>query len=180
MKSALRITAIVAVLTLMSALPTLATRGNPDQAVPIAGWTAGTDSFAAPDEGCLPGDLWRYEHVGTGQVAHLGTVQVFVTHCTRLTGMTTGEAGPGTMTMTAANGDQLFFTHFGTFEVTVGPAGPVESIVSLEWEIVGGTGRFAGATGSGDGAGVSDLAMMTTAMSYWGSITYDASSASDE
>jgi hypothetical protein len=172
MNTFLRVIACVAALTLLTAGAALATHGNPDQALPISGWTFGTDTITAPSADCQVGEA-RYEHSGTGYVAHLGAVDVVVAHCSRFTSETTGSAGPGTMTMTAADGDRLFFTESATFELTTGPSGPVSNI-HQDWQVTGGTGRFAHATGSGSGSGLSLLALGTTSMTYRGTIVYDA------
>lgn len=103
---------------------------------------------------------------------HLGLTTFVVTHCSETTGPTTGVFGHGTNTLTAANGDTLVLSHWGTFQLTMGPTGPVSSDVDLPWTVVGGTGRFEGATGSGDGAGYSILASGQTTMTLWGEISY--------
>ena len=173
-----RVIACVAVVTLMTAGRALATHGNPTQEVPISGWTFGTDTLTFGDTPCAAGEAW-YQHTGTGYIAHLGEVDVTVVHCARMTSPTTGTAGPGTITLTAANGDQLFMTESATIEIAIGPSGPT-SIIELEWEVTGGTGRFANATGSGTGSGLSLLALGTTSMSYVGTIAYDASDRSGD
>jgi hypothetical protein len=53
------------------------------------------------------------------------------------------------MTMTAANGDRLYATYSGTVDPLAGVEGDVISGVT-HFTITGGTGRFAGASGSGD------------------------------
>ena len=53
----------------------------------------------------------------------------------------TGQ-GHGTIDVVAANGDHLMFTAEGT-------ADPLGNIVAT-YSIIGGTGRFAGASGAGD------------------------------
>jgi hypothetical protein len=75
----------------------------------------------------------------------------------------------GWRTLTAANGDQLFLTNSGR-----NSGGPVGGLVSIDAQfvIVGGTGRFAGATGSGRGIGVANVITRTTTISIDGSISY--------
>ena len=174
-----KVIALVAMLILITAGTAAATHGNPTQEVAITGYSFGTDTMSPPDAGCAPGDGWRYQDTGTGVLAHLGAVEVLVSHCSRFTGPTTGTAGPGVMTMTAANGDRLFFAETATFELTFGPSGPVASAITLEWQITGGTGRFAHAAGSGGGSGLSLIANGTTSMTYWGSISYDGADRAD-
>lgn len=61
-----------------------------------------------------------------------------------------GFPGTGTVTITAANGDQVKFKFSGFLNPYTGEgAGPLE--------ITGGTGRFAGATGTGTFYAVIDL-----------------------
>ena len=75
----------------------------------------------------------------------------------------------GWRTLTAANGDELHLTVSGR-----NGAGAVGGMVSIDAQfvIVGGTGRFAGATGSGRATGVANLMTRTTTAAMSGSITY--------
>jgi len=81
----------------------------------------------------------------------------------------------GTRTFTAANGDVLRATHAGTS----GPGGPglVRFVTTIT--IVGGTGRFANATGQMTGEGTANLITHTTSVTNEGWIDYDASDRSD-
>lgn len=114
---------------------------------------------------------------GSGTFTRLGRVWFEIQHCTALTGPTTGLFGDGTITITAANGDQLYLTHSGTFEL-VQDADGLWSYVDLDWWVTGGTGRFAGATGQGTSQPVGDLAANTTSADFVGWIAYDASQVS--
>jgi hypothetical protein len=79
--------------------------------------------------------------VGTGTATHVGRYTLVSDYA--LSPVTI--AGPERMTLTAANGDVL--TAEGTAQGT--PSEDGLSVNSLEWlTITGGTGRFAGATGS--------------------------------
>jgi hypothetical protein len=75
----------------------------------------------------------------------------------------------GWRTLTAANGDELHLTVSGR-----NGAGAVGGMVSIDAQfvIVGGTGRFAGATGSGRATGVANLITRTTTAAMDGSISY--------
>lgn len=77
-----------------------------------------------------------------GQATHLGhyssTASAVITFPSPTTAVFDGGG-----TFTAANGDQLSFTYTGDFFPGPVPGG------RGNYEIVGGTGRFAGATGSG-------------------------------
>ena len=69
---------------------------------------------------------------------------------------------------TAANGDELHLTHTGSSSlVAPGMVG-----FTAQMTIVGGTGRFAGATGSARGTGVANLAARSTSVTIEGWIKY--------
>lgn len=140
-----------------------------DPARPFRGVTSGVDSYGAP---ACAGANWQYHHVGTGEVAHLGRVKVEVSHCTFFDLATgRGTFGPGTLTLTAADGDTLVMSEWGTAQLVMTDSGPT-SVVQLHWTVIDGTGRFAHATGSGGAAPISDLAANTTTTVYWGEIAY--------
>ncbi len=141
-----------------------------DPVRPFGGVVVGVDT-TAPPVGCPDGTDWRYVSIGSGQIHHLGRVDLFVSHCSRLTSPTTGVFGDGTITLTAANGDTVVLADWGTFEIVFGPDGGY-SIIDLHWEVIGGSGRFANATGSGGGAPVSDFSTGMTAGPIWGEIAY--------
>jgi hypothetical protein len=76
---------------------------------------------------------------GTGHATHLGRfTTTFLFQVDLSTSM-----GSGTFVLRAANGDQVLGTETGQATVTGGVASIVENAI-----ITGGTGRFAGATGS--------------------------------
>jgi hypothetical protein len=68
---------------------------------------------------------------------------------------------------TAANGDSIFVSYSGMF----GPITPAQISFQKAIAITGGTGRFAGASGSGILNGVVDLVKKQTTMTFEGSIT---------
>ncbi len=74
----------------------------------------------------------------------------------------------GTVTITAANGDQIFATHSGTVEFLS------EDIirVPLQHTITGGTGRFAGATGDFMIVSIANLITGTATGIMSGNISY--------
>jgi hypothetical protein len=72
-------------------------------------------------------------------------------------------------TLTAANGDELDHTTIG--DVTQG-AGPAQVVFSGTIEFVGGTGRFAAASGSAEFSGTANLATNTGAFSFQGTVVY--------
>jgi hypothetical protein len=83
----------------------------------------------------------------------------------------TGTFGPGTITFTAADGDELQLVHRGTFSLVMSPDG-LTSVFEMTWVVEGGSGRFAGATGAGTTHGSSLLSTGTTSASYEGEIAY--------
>jgi hypothetical protein len=167
-----RLVAIVAATTicLVLAAPVAA---DSTVAVPIHGSVASLDGMAPPDS-CPAGAGWRYVSTGSGAFSHLGTVKFEISHCSWLDSPTIGHFGPGTVTLTAANGDRLVLEDQGTFEIVLGASGPL-SLIQLEWTVIGGTGRFAHAVGSGTADPVGDLLAGTTSGSFEGVIDYDAS-----
>jgi hypothetical protein len=143
--------------------------------------------FAAPDPeradtgeptapGCPAGTFTRYHSSGTGYYLHLGRTRVVVTQCTRVDFATgAGSFADGTITLTAANGDRLVLAQHGTFQLSPWPGFSRSDIDVLDWVVVGGTGRFAHATGAGTGHGFSDdVATPASTTTVWlsGSISY--------
>jgi hypothetical protein len=84
---------------------------------------------------------------GSGNLSHLGRVILSETHDTVVlasTGYTTSLIENGVATITAASGDQLDLTFTGSGVKTANGFND-----TIDYTITGGTGRFAGATGSG-------------------------------
>jgi hypothetical protein len=87
---------------------------------------------------------------GTGQATHLGAYTYAATECFD----PVSGAFAGSSTLTAANGDAIT----GTYEGHVsGTADPNVIAYQEDFELTGGTGRFAGATGTLQVAGVANL-----------------------
>jgi len=131
------------------------------------------DTFDLEHPGC-PGDAFlKADIVGQGQFLHLGRTRVHMTHCTWLNLDTgAGWTGVGDMTLTAANGDTLFLHYQGTFQMDPWPDFVTSTVDSIPWTVVGGSGRFKHATGSGGGT---NFAVMASGGSTWwlsGTITY--------
>ena len=75
-----------------------------------------------------------------------------------------------TETLTDANGDQLTIQcHQDAVEISPG----VYESTDDSWTVIGGTGRFSGATGSGSGATHVDLNANTFTRTCSGTITYE-------
>ena len=81
----------------------------------------------------------------------------------------------GWRTFTAANGDVLRVEHTGTS----GPSGPGLVSFRATSNVVGGTGRFANATGHLSISGVANLITHVTVSTFEGSISYNASARSE-
>lgn len=187
-----RIAAIVLVLCVVAlvATPASATHGQPAKALPFTAYISGyTDHFipAGPnfpfDSSTFNGRCsvpanWIIGIAGSGEGARLGDLTWSVEHCSRFTPTGpnmagTGSYADGVMTYVAANGDELHLTHTGTFEIVDGV-----SYIEGTATIVGGTGRFAGASGSLTETGFQPLA--TDFLQVWntGTIVFDASNRS--
>lgn len=170
----LRTTAAVAALVVVAGAPAAA-RSEPPT-LPFRGYATTVDEPTEPPDDCPDFADWRYTSSGSGTFTHLGRAQVSVTHCSWMTGPTTGAFGYSDVVITAADGDTVTVEHSGTFELgSFGPEGPTTSTVEGTWTITGGTGRFAGATGSGTLAGVGDLVAGTMPARWDGVISYTPS-----
>jgi hypothetical protein len=89
----------------------------------------------------VPPNTLRITGAQEGTATHLGRF----TSATVDNANTTDNTGAGTIDFTAADGDHLFATTVGIENELVPPN---VSKVRLDGTIIGGTGRFAGATGS--------------------------------
>ena len=92
-----------------------------------------------------PAPLLLESYQGGGTATHVGKYTIVNSHCLNPgTGALTG----GSFVKTAANGDQLSGTYVGTATV-IQPPSPI-GIFSVRGTVTftGGTGRFAGATGT--------------------------------
>ena len=109
-------------------------------------------------------------------MSHLGRVDYFLTQCTVFDFEDlTATFGNGTITFTAANGDTLVIAQIGSSETLLDDSGAfIGFTVEGTWEAVGGTGRFANATGSGLIDGMGDIPGDMT-LDFAGKIAYNAS-----
>ena len=180
MMKTLRVILCALLLVVVGASTATATHGRPDLQVPIQGYLVGVDEV--PDMGA-PGCeevgaplLWRFTSAGTGRLAHLGRVDFSYTHCTHVD-YTIVE---GVLTISAANGDSLVLTYTGN--VTQYVPGDPFALWEMAWAVDSGTGRFANATGSGEGNAVTHVppAGEGTELSLSGTIAYDASNRSNK
>jgi hypothetical protein len=134
------------------------------------GPSAGSHAAELPFKGTLEGTqtltpleppFGQVAGQATGTATHLGQFTVQFPHIVNFA----TSRGEGTYTFTAANGDTLTADFTG-----VAQPGPVTSIVE-EAVITGGTGRFAGATGSFTVRRLFDRGAGTTTGSFDGTIS---------
>jgi hypothetical protein len=181
--SVLSVSALLALTLATAAQPAAASRGQPERAMPIQ-LIFTTHQFlmdltfsADGADRCDASAYWFSAYEGRGTATHLGRYTESNTHCMYVTGMTAttmeGTFDKGLSTITAANGDTLTYAYGGSFLVDF--AAGLSTIEVEWWEITGGTGRFAHATGSGAGHLVQSLEDNMATGSAEGSIVYDAS-----
>ena len=129
---------VAAVLLLMS-IPAASAKSD---ARPIKGVMSGELLFIGDADCDNPWKL-RTASAATGNISHLGRTEMNAGHCTPTGPLAEG----GEMTLTAANGDQVFIEYEGL-------AAPLNEdgiiIVDVDFVVVGGDGRFDGAHGHGD------------------------------
>jgi hypothetical protein len=144
-----------------------------DPVRPFGGSFTTVDSFDYAAPGCPSDAFLRANIVGQGRFEHLGRTQVRFTHCTGLDFSNgKGWSDVGEMTLTAANGDTLFLTHQATFHMDPWPDFVTSTVDSFDWTVVGGTGRFEHATGSGGGHGFGVMASGSSTYWLYGTISY--------
>lgn len=166
----------------------LATRGQPDKALPFKGSGTGwiTSQIYAPGfpierstfEGrCSTPSDYIVEFAANGQATRLGEFTIVFGHCSRVnvdgaTGAVSFDYGDGRATFVAANGDELY----GTYD-----AGSADLMAdgNVAWHdtfaLVDGTGRFEGAVGGGTEMGTTHSVTGWTTWAFEGTIVYDAS-----
>jgi hypothetical protein len=100
--------------------------------------------MVVPDAACPNFGGLRSVFTTSGQATHMGAMALEFNHCT--------PAGPylvGTeMTFVAANGDEVYASYTAGPIPVVGPD-PVVFDAPVDFVIIGGSGRFDGATGGG-------------------------------
>ena len=145
---------LVAVLAMtMVGTATAAPNGKPPKQLPFVGYVKGfvTPQFAPGfplvrdtfgGRCSVPSD-WIASWSGVGVSTHTGVIHASGSDCDRID-LATGnlEYGDGVISEYGANGDYLY----GTYTNGHGTLG---GLISDDWTIVGGTGRFAHATGHG-------------------------------
>jgi hypothetical protein len=163
MKIGLRRQTLIGLLVLVAlALPMQAAAANQ---VPFKAAEAGTFQLLGPCE--TSGIV--VDVTGTGHATQLGNYSAHYREClVPATGVVTG----GTFTLTAANGDMLFGTYSGQAFPTEDP-----NVVAYDdpGVITGGTGRFAGASGTATQSGLANLATGEYKGTVTGSVSTPAS-----
>ncbi|HSC48725.1 MAG TPA: hypothetical protein VLD16_00570 [Gaiellaceae bacterium] len=123
---------VTLVTTLALAAVALSAAGGTDR--PFTGRTVGSADFL-PDPSCPLG--FRSVTETSGTASHLGRVSFASNHCFALPNLITQGQGK----FVAANGDELYLTYTGACNP------PDFATCITDNVIVGGTGRFANATG---------------------------------
>jgi hypothetical protein len=118
------------------ALSLAAPAGADSAARPFNGRASGEAQFV-PKASCAPFGMSTQVDRIPGRAMHLGRMTMSSEHCSAV-----GPIGPGTMTLYAANGDQVKLEYTG-----FAPPPAPEFDVTSDATIVGGTGRFEDATG---------------------------------
>jgi len=125
-----------------------ATASAAGKARPFQGYAVGqcTFTFGTPedpnDSPWGPYGMWTNTEVA-GDVSHLGASVLTGRHPTP----EATDIGDGNMKLVAANGDEVWMTYTGSAPPPSPETGMI--VVSIDYTISGGTGRFAGASGGG-------------------------------
>lgn len=124
------------------------------------------EAVSQPPVAAGPGMI-RQVDVGSCQLSHLGRAAF---HSDKLISLASGTQTTQ-VTLTAANGDVLRGSGSGT-NTLIAPG-----LVGFETDIAftGGTGRFAGATGTARAEGMADVVGRTSSLTLEGGIAYRAS-----
>ena len=113
------------------------------KAVPFKGYLSGEVVFTPDSTGESPTGLWT-ESSAVGNVSHLGKTVMTSRHPTP----EATDIRNGKMTLVAVNGDKVSITYRGYAPYPVLGV-PSTIVVDLDFTVVGGTGRFAHASGGG-------------------------------
>lgn len=151
MKSSVRFR-VLAAFTVLSAVVLV---GGATAKNPMVPWNGTWTGDAKIGGNCENGGL-SFMESGTGYMEHMGKTTWSNQYCMDPVTWT----GSGTAVETAANGDKIFVQTMPHFTWTSPTAG---NWVETE-TVTGGTGRFAGATGSSHSKGTFTLTSQTTAI----------------
>jgi len=124
---------------------TVVSAGDNPYPRPFFGSMTGEGTFDFTSGACLDvtGAPWQSISSLVGNLTHLGLSEYHSTHCSTLDGfhLVGGEA-----TLVAANGDEIWLTYSGELISPFLPP-PVVLVYEVHNVVVGGTGRFEGASG---------------------------------
>ena len=131
-------------------------------AVPLKATIAIIESLGETGPCFLTGDI-----SGTGQATHLGEVTLVSRDCIIPISPTELRFSSSQLVLTAVNGDRIFAAYSGIFTIdgTVG-------LISGDFIIIEGTGRFSQATGAGTVQGVEDMLTGIGQIQITGNISY--------
>lgn len=177
MKRLMLVVVAMALVIGVMATSAAATKGNPGNELPFSGVGWGTGAFNFD-----PGDVEARcdspiafaiaTFSGFGHATHLGRMNVVAEHCSHVD----FTYSQGTLTITAANGDVLNATYTdGVSDLSTFP----DIGFTDDFTFVGGTGRFAEASGAGVESGVANFFTDEFVVHMEGVVSYDASSRSD-
>ena len=145
MRRILPVLTVSALLIMTLAAPAAAT----SDARPFKGAASGEVTFpfvgtdVCPASDVFAGGL-QTTSLATGTANHLGAVTMMARHCTPAADTIAGGQG----TFVAANGDEIYFDYSGSAPFP--GEGTTVIVATTTFEITGGTGRFADATGGGE------------------------------
>jgi hypothetical protein len=118
------------------------------------------------DGGCTPPRNYLNTQAGDGTATHLGGFSTTLTFCVN---PATFEYENVQGSFVAENGDEIFVTGYGQVLPSTEPGYDLE--FQDPFEIIGGTGKFAGATGSGTTNSFVNLTTQQTDHVWTGTIT---------
>jgi hypothetical protein len=118
---------------------------------PFKGFVSGEVVFTPDPQSPSPTGLWT-DSSAAGNVSHLGETVMTSRHPTP----TGTDIAGGRMKMVAANGAEVWITYSGYAPYPV-IGTPSTIVVDVDFTVVGGTGRFAHATGGGAMTGLVDF-----------------------
>jgi hypothetical protein len=142
---------------------------------PLMGNMSGEATFDWISGACLDvtGAPWQSFTDVSGNMSHFGRSEFHMSHCSTLDGT---QLVNGAGTLVAANGDELWVTYTADLISPFTPP-PVVLLYQTDFVVVGGTGRFEGASGAFLGLTYVTIESLTaeivpTDFNFAGSITY--------
>jgi hypothetical protein len=184
-KSTLAPVLVVVALAALQAVPAVATSGQHDKGLPYRATyvisASGMEMAPGyPDEKShfdgrcsVPSD-WVIAFVGSGNATHLGTLAFSSSHCTQMGEVIT--ISDGQAELVAASGDVLLY-EYGNARFSFPDEATACALIDATF--VGGTGRFAGATGDAEESSCFELTggpmVVDMRIDAVGAVAYDAS-----